>query len=58
MYLRAFDKMLEIRRQRKKLDEAWLMGTTAEDVMHWWLEDGVLPGQLSFDEYMEVMEDE
>ena len=49
MYLRAFDKMLEIRQQRKKLDETWRMGTTAEDVMHWWLEDGVIPGQFSFD---------
>ena len=22
---------------------------TGEDVMHWWMEDGVLPGQMIFD---------
>ena len=27
---------------------------TGEDVMHWWLEDGVLPGHMVF----EGMEDE
>ena len=24
-------------------------GETGEDVMHWWLEDGVLPGQMVFE---------
>lgn len=22
------------------------MGTTGNDVFHWWMEDGVLPGQI------------
>ena len=51
LYIRAFDKMLEIRRQRGKLGGSWRSDTTGEDVFHWWMEDGVLPGQLSFDEY-------
>ena len=51
LYIRAFDKMLEIRRQRGKLGGSWRSDTTGEDVFHWWWEDGVLPGQLSFDEY-------
>lgn len=46
MYLRAFDKMLENLKRRGKLDGEWSMGKTAEDVMHWWLKDGVLPGQI------------
>lgn len=57
MYLRAFDEMLAERRRRGKLDGSWRIGTTAEDVMHWWMEDGVLPGQISMDEYMELMEE-
>lgn len=46
MYIRAFDRMLKARRE-KGLPTKW---DTAEDVMHWWMEDGVLPGQIGFDE--------
>lgn len=49
-YIRAFDRMLAERRKRE-LPCAW---QTGEDVMHWWMEDGVLPGQMVF----EGMEDE
>lgn len=45
-YIRAFDKMLEERRARG-LNCDWQTGT---DVFHWWMEDGVLPGQMSFEE--------
>lgn len=48
-YIRAFDRMLEARRAAGKLDGSWCSGHTGEDIMHWWMEDGVLPGQLSFD---------
>lgn len=45
-YIRAFDRMLKVRREKGLLTK-W---DTAEDVMHWWMEDGVLPGQIGFDE--------
>ena len=50
-YIRAFDKMLEQRRLRG-LETDW---ETGEEVFHWWMEDGVLPGQMEFtDEDLEV----
>lgn len=50
MYIHAFERMLEERRRRGKLDNSWRMGTSAEDVFHWWMEDGVIPGQMEFDD--------
>ena len=50
-YVRAFDRMLDERRRRGKMDGGF--GETGEDVMHWWMEDGVLPGQM----VLEGMED-
>lgn len=47
-YVRAFDRMLDERRRRGKM-EGVRFGETGEDVMHWWMEDGVLPGQMIFD---------
>ena len=44
-YIRAFGRMLDERRKRD-LPCEW---QTGEDVMHWWMEDGVLPGQMVFD---------
>lgn len=44
-YIRAFDRMLA-ERQKRGLPCDWQTGT---DVMHWWMEDGVLPGQMVFD---------
>lgn len=50
-YLSAFDRMLQERVRRGKLDGTWRMGTTAEDVFNWWLEYKVIPGQINmFDE--------
>ena len=48
-YVRAFDRMLAERRKRE-LPCAW---QTGEDVMHWWMEDGVLPGQMVLEEMEE-----
>ncbi len=50
MYIRAFDRMLAERKRRGKMQGTWNMGTTGIDVFHWWMEDGVLPGQLEFGE--------
>ena len=44
-YIRAFDRMLA-ERQKRGLPCDWRSGA---DVMHWWLEDSVLPGQMIFD---------
>lgn len=41
-YIRAFGRMLNERKKRKPSTD-W---QTGEDVMHWWMEDGVLPGQM------------
>lgn len=44
-YIRAFDRMLDERR-RRGMPCDWQTGT---DVFHWWMEDGVLPGQVEFE---------
>ena len=49
-YIRAFERMLKERERKGKLQGSWNMGTTGEDVFHWWLADGVLTGQISFDD--------
>ena len=49
-YVRAFDRMLAERKKRG-LPSDW---QTGDDVMHWWMEDGVLPGQM----VLEGMEEE
>ena len=54
LYLIAFDRMLEERRRRGKLDGSWHMGTTAEDVFHWWMEDDFIRGQMSLEEFFYV----
>ena len=45
MYIRAFNKMLEMRKQRGKATQH----ANGLEVYHWCMQDGVLPGQLSFD---------
>ena len=44
-YIRAFEKMLEMRRQ-KGLPTEW---ETGRDVFSWWLKEEVLPGQMDFE---------
>lgn len=56
LYVRAFDKMLEERRRKGKMRGTWNAGTTGDDVFHWWMADGVLPGQIGFEE-MEAQDD-
>ena len=54
-YIRAFDKMLEVRRAEGKIDSEWRMGNTGQDAFNWWMEYDVLPGQMEFtDEDLEV----
>ena len=49
LYVRAFDRMIERRRQ-KGMTTQWSSG---EDCFRWWMEDGNLDGQVSFDDVRE-----
>lgn len=49
MYIRAFERMLG-ERKRRGLPYGW---ESAEDVFHWWMEDGILPGQIGMEEWMQ-----
>lgn len=51
-YIRAFDRMLDkMREEGRQIITQW--GDTGKDVFHWWMEDGVLPGQMEISEWME-----
>lgn len=45
-YIRTFDRMLEARKAHGKAN-GMRWGETGEEVFHWWMEDGVLPGQAN-----------
>ena len=49
-YIRAFERMLERRIALGKDAHSWRSGV---DVFHWWMEDGVLPGQEVLDGFEE-----
>lgn len=55
-YIRAFDRMLKERERKGKMQGTWNTGSTGEDVFHWWMEDGVLAGQIDMETYMELMD--
>ena len=55
LYIRAFDRMLEERWKRGKMKGTWNMGSTGEDVFHWWMEDGVIPGQMLMEEFENLL---
>lgn len=52
LYIAAFDRMLEVRRQAGKDDTTgnWI---DARAVFHWWMEDGVLPGQIEMEDILD-----
>lgn len=53
-YIAAFDRMIEERKRRDMMKGFTRMGDTGVDVFHWWMEDGILPGQTvlpGFEEY-------
>lgn len=50
MYIRAFDRMIQERIRRGKMQGTWRHGTTGRDIYHWWMEDGVYPGQIEFED--------
>lgn len=44
MYINAFDRMIDARKQRGMETATWETGL---DVYHWWMEDGVMAGQTN-----------
>lgn len=58
LYILAFERMLKERARRGMKAGSWNMWTTGEDVFHWWMEDGVLPGQMSIDDMEGADDDE
>lgn len=44
-YIAAFDRMIEERNRRGKTEGKMMPWYTGNDVFHWWMEDGILPGQ-------------
>ena len=50
-YIRAFDTMLITRIERGMEAYYWQSGV---DVFHWWMEDGVIPGQEVLDGFEEI----
>lgn len=53
-YIRAFQRMVDMREMRNKKSgqEKW---KTGEEVFLWWMEDKNIKGQMSFDDFPEVM---
>ncbi len=52
-YIKAFDRMLEVRKSKGK-DGKW---KTGEEVFLWWMEDNNVPGQMSFEDFPELLPD-
>lgn len=50
LYMQAFDKMLQERKQRGLNSFGWF---TAVDVFNWWMESDILPGQIEMEEFLE-----
>ena len=48
-YLRAFQKMIDARKERGLIDGAWRMGTTPQQVFNWWTEDKNILGQQAME---------
>lgn len=56
LYTKAFDNMLKELGRRGKKFGSW-RNATGRDVFNWWMEYDILPGQMDWDEFMEVAED-
>lgn len=51
LYLNAFWRMLEERKQQNKKFSERVGWATAEEVFRWWMEYDVLPGQISMEDF-------
>lgn len=50
-YIKAFERMIEARILKGKVDGNWRIGTTGKDVFNWWMEYDIIPGQIDFEDY-------
>lgn len=57
LYLNAFGRMLEERKQQNKKFSERVDWVTAEEVFRWWMEYDVLPGQISTEDYLEMIDE-
>lgn len=51
-YIHAFEKMLDVRKQKGRLTESWKNG---KEVFDWWIENDSIPGQMSFEDFPEIL---
>lgn len=57
LYINAFDRMLDVRKNRGLFDSFSKMGSSGQDVFNWWMEYDVLPGQVNlFEDEMEDLD--
>ena len=54
-YIAAFDRMIEERKRRGKMEGETRFGYTGNDVFHWWMEDGILPGQTVLPGFEDIL---
>ena len=57
LYIRAFEKMIEERIKRGKLEGSWRIGTGGRDVFNWWMEYDTIPGQMDIFDFIEEEDD-
>lgn len=53
-HILAFSRMMQERDRQGKTANGMRWGHDGVDVFHWWMEDGVLPGQEVLDEFKEL----
>ena len=51
LYVMAFDRMIQERTRRGKTSGEWRCGKTGQEIFQWWMEENVLPGQMSIEDY-------
>lgn len=54
-YIAAFDRMIEERKRRGTKGNSAYGWETGNEVFHWWMEDGILPGQTVFPWFEDIL---
>lgn len=57
LYILAFRKLIERRKQLGKYFGSWMEGMDEYDLFNWWMEYDILPGQIDWFDEMEVDEE-
>jgi hypothetical protein len=53
LYILAFRKLIERRKQLGKYYDTWLDGMDEYDLFNWWMEYDTIPGQLDIFDFIE-----